>query len=169
MTPAFERFVKNPWPGRMITFDPGQTTGWSQWDNSKLTDCGQLKTFPVRGNVRWFRDWLNEKLASRNPHRIPEFVEQDKNLCVFEEYRIYGHMTDEHAHSNVHTLRWIGVIEALLDLRDIPQVTQGAGIAKKFATDEKLKDWGMWQRGERHARDAIRHGVYFLCHGKPIK
>ena len=34
--------------------------------------------------------------------------------------------------------------------------------AKGFVTDAKLKEWGLWQDGLRHSRDAIRHGIYFL-------
>jgi hypothetical protein len=39
---------------------------------------------------------------------------------------------------------------------------QMATTAKTFVTDEKLKQWGFWQEGMRHSRDAIRHGLYFL-------
>lgn len=45
---------------------------------------------------------------------------------------------------------------------------QGAGIVKTFCNDEKLKGWGFWKVGERHARDAIRHGAYFLIAGKQL-
>jgi hypothetical protein len=37
----------------------------------------------------------------------------------------------------------------------------GAGLAKTFATDDKLEAWGFWKRGQKHARDAIRHAVYW--------
>ena len=30
----------------------------------------------------------------------------------------------------------------------------------------KLKKWNMYRKGERHARDAIRHGAHFLLFGK---
>jgi hypothetical protein len=39
----------------------------------------------------------------------------------------------------------------------------GAGLAKGFATDDKLKAWGFWQPGQRHARDAIRHALNFYA------
>ena len=33
---------------------------------------------------------------------------------------------------------------------------------KGFVTDAKLKEWGMWDIGHKHARDACRHCVYYL-------
>lgn len=158
-TPPFEKFLKNPYPGRLITFDPGETTGYSIWDNSKLVECGQLNTFQVRASVNTMRYWLDQKF---------ENIPKDQRYVVIEEYRVYAHKAEGHAQDNMHTSRFIGSLETLLTLRGIKYEMRGAGLAKGFATDEKLKDWGMWQRGERHARDAIRHGVYFLCCGQPL-
>lgn len=39
---------------------------------------------------------------------------------------------------------------------------QMAAQAKGFVDDDKLKAWGFWIKGKKHARDAIRHGVYYL-------
>ena len=47
-------------------------------------------------------------------------------------------------------------------MNNIPTHKQMASTAKTFATDKKLREWGFWERGMRHARDAIRHGCYFL-------
>ena len=41
--------------------------------------------------------------------------------------------------------------------------------AKGFVTDAKLKEWGMWDIGHKHARDACRHCVYYLVSQKPKK
>lgn len=154
--PPFEKFIQNPFKGTLLTFDPGQTTGWALWDareTPKLVECGQLSTFPVQDCVKYLNGWLNSK-------GIYYF-----NNChvVMEEYRVYSWKTDDHAQSTMHTSRLIGCLEALLTLRDIPYSMCGAGLAKTFATDEKLKGWDMWQPGQKHARDAIRHGVYWLC------
>lgn len=155
--PPFERFVKNPHEGRLITFDPGETTGVSIWDNSKLAWCGQLPTHHVVTSVGLLDEWFDRHALTRE-HNIK---------VVIEEYRVYSWKTDDHAQSTLHTSRLIGCLETLLTLRGIGYQMCGAGLAKKFATDEKLKAWGFWQKGERHARDAIRHGVYYLC--TPLK
>lgn len=60
-----------------------------------------------------------------------------------------------------------------MDLTNLPQldqlrpyqwegIKQMAVTAKNFCTDDKLKQWGFWQAGQKHARDSIRHGCYFL-------
>lgn len=158
--PPFERFVKNPWPGRLISLDPGGTTGYAIWDNSVLVEAGQLATHTVREAVPFLEKWLTTKVYDAGYH-------DGNTLAVMEEYRVYSWKTDDHAQSTMHTSRLIGAMESAFVRRGIPYRMQGAGMAKPFCTDVKLKAWDFWQKGERHARDAIRHGAYFLCMGKP--
>jgi len=146
--PPFERFRKNHLGGRLITFDPGQTTGYSIWDDAHLVEADQLPTNEVRDSVRWLRDWIEWKK--------PVWV-------VIEEYRIYSWKTESHAWSDIHTIRLIGCLETLLTLYGARYSMQGAGLAKTFANDDKLEAWGYWKRGQKHARDAIRHALYFYC------
>ena len=61
------------------------------------------------------------------------------------------------------TSRVIGAIELQCWFLDWPIWKQTAQNAKKFMTDERLKEWGMWEKGKRHARDAIRHGCFWLA------
>jgi hypothetical protein len=159
-TPPFERFVSNPFSGRLVTLDPGETTGFSVWDDSKLVDTGHLMTKIVRGSVIPLQQWI-ANLEIKAPMGPTYFV--------VEEYRVYGHKTEDHAQNDMHTSRLIGCIETLLTLRGIGYEMRGASFAKGFADDQKLEDWGFWKPGFRHARDAIRHGCYFLCLGKPPK
>lgn len=162
-TPAFEKFITNDFVGRLITIDPGETTGYSIWDKAKLTECGQLNTFQVRTSVGWLKEWINEKTYKDTFYNTKDLY------CVIEEYRVYGNKTDDHAQSTMHTSRLIGALECLLMQRGINYHTRMAVFAKKWATDEKLKDWGFYSRGERHARDAVRHGCYFYHHDKVQK
>lgn len=155
MTPPFEKFVKNREDRTILTFDPGETTGYSIWKDMKLHTAGQIKTVPVFETAVWLRQFIRD---------------WDPKVVVIEEYRVYSHKTDDHAHNDMHTSRLIGCMESILAFEGKhPPVMQSASSAKGFCTDEKLKDWDFWQKGERHARDAIRHGVYFLCHGKSIR
>lgn len=41
---------------------------------------------------------------------------------------------------------------------------QSPSAAKTYATDERLKSWGLWVRGREHERDAWRHFAYFIAH-----
>lgn len=49
------------------------------------------------------------------------------------------------------------------DLRHVPfSTSQSASSAKGVVTDKRLREWGLWIRGQQHARDAIRHLVLHL-------
>ena len=152
--PPFEKFIKNPFPGVLLTLDPGQTTGYAIWYDSKFIGCGQANTSTIKGSILGFTTWITSTVKP--------------NAIVMEEYRVYAHKTEDHAQNDMHTSRLIGAMEYYCALKDIPYRVQGAGIVKNWATDDKLKVWDMWIKGERHARDAIRHGIYFLHHGKPL-
>lgn len=156
-TPAFEKFVTNDFKGTLITIDPGETTGWSMWKNQRLWKCGQISTSTVAISILYLSEFIDL-------HRDVEGT-----YYVIEEYRVYGNKTDDHAQSTMHTSRLIGALECLLVQKGIKYHTRMAVFAKKWATDEKLKDWGFYSRGERHARDAIRHGCYFYHHDKVQK
>jgi hypothetical protein len=39
-----------------------------------------------------------------------------------------------------------------------------ASQGKRFAKDERLRNLGLWHTS-KHARDAIRHGVYYYMFG----
>jgi hypothetical protein len=150
MIPPFEKFRKNPFSGRLITFDPGETTGYSIWDDGKLIEASQLNTHDVKSTVLCLNEWLKKTM--------PPIC-----YCVIEEYRVYQHKTESHAQNDMHTSRLIGCLETLLTLKGVGYQMRGAGLAKKFADDVKLEAWGFWKVGEKHARDAIRHGIYYYC------
>lgn len=140
---------------RLLALDPGETTGWSIWDVSEhdvyLTETGQAETWPIEQSVRG----ISELIGRVSHPRIPV-------LLVHEAYNIYAHKLQQHTHSNVPTLRVIGVIETLCVQQRIPLLSQTAQVAKAWATDSNLKTWGVYQVGMRHARDSIRHGLYCI-------
>ncbi len=157
MMPFEQIFRSSPnksWRGRLSTFDPGETTGFSHWDvtddGPKLLSAKQLKTWPEEDAVHQFTD----NLLAYKP-----------SLVVFEAYRVYGWKTDQHSFSDVPTIQIIGILKCLCIQNNLPWFSQTAQIAKQFCTDQKLEEWGFWQKGERHSRDAIRHAAYFILFG----
>lgn len=46
---------------------------------------------------------------------------------------------------------------------------QQPSVAKTYATDERLKRWGLWVRGKEHERDACRHLALFLATERAAK
>jgi len=46
----------------------------------------------------------------------------------------------------------------------IEVIWQSPSTAKTYATDERLKRWGIWIVGKEHERDAWRHFAQFIAH-----
>lgn len=141
--------------GCVMAFDPGETVGWALFDGPELIDCGQHRT------TEWTRDQiigLRDLIRSTAPHQV-----------VFESYRVYGWKTDSHANNEMHTSQIIGILRETCLEWDVPYAMQSAQIAKQFVTDDKLKAWNLWQTGQKHARDAIRHAVYWQIFGSSQK
>lgn len=148
--------AKNPNPVRsLLCIDPGETTGWSHFAFGRLGEQGQLNSLdsPAHG--------LNELFCGRSNGRTFE----PPSIIVAEDYRVYAHRLAQHTYSDLFTPRLIGMIESECERSNTPLVKQMAAQAKGFATDEKLREWNMWIKGQKHSRDSIRHGIYFLLFG----
>lgn len=146
-TPSLDRLAK-PYIGRVMALDPGQTTGWSYWDCHERVGYGQETISDIE-------DFLNQYL--------------DTGWCgidqlVFENYRVYPGR--EKVQGNLYTPRLIGRIEAWAEHNNVPVAKQMAAPVKRFCSDEKLKDWGLYVKGQPHANDATRHAAYFLVFSK---
>jgi len=151
---------RNKW---IVAFDPGETTGACVFHGAKLIHSSQLRTLPLTEGidlVDFYVSTLGEQYSYG--HRYPDLV-------VYEDYRVYGWKADTHKWADLHTPKLIGVIEAVCHYYNVPTKCRLAQQAKQFVTDGRLKEWDLWQTGQQHARDAIRHGVYQLVHGKTKK
>ena len=139
----------------LLALDPGETTGWTVLQaidgRIELVEAGQVKTWEMPFAVSGFSDLLTKYK--------PTFV-------VHEVYAVYEWKAEDHSWSSVPTLRVIGCLETLCIQRGLPFSSQTAQIAKNFCTDEKLKAWGLYIEGKRHARDALRHGCYWMAFGQ---
>jgi len=165
MTKVLKPEVIQALPKCILTLDPGETTGYSVWKpNSKFTwseaplyEANQVKTKTIRQAIA--------RETSKEQSLYSLFAGFAPDLVVFEDYRVYGWKTEEHAWSSVHTIQLIGYIKSECITRGIPFVIQSAQVAKQFCTDEKLDTWGYYKPGLRHGRDAIRHGAYYILFG----
>ena len=136
-------------PHKLICFDPGKTTGWCTFVDGKLDKTGHIEACYDDNNI------------DVNPI-LKVLQEEQPDFILYEDYKVYAHKLARHTFNPVFTLRLIGAIETYSQMYNIPSHKQMAVTAKNFVTDEKLKNWGFWETGMRHARDAIRHGCYFL-------
>jgi hypothetical protein len=134
---------------RIVGIDPGECTGICCFEGPRLLDASQLKT----------------KTPDDGAAQIAEYlVKYQPQAIVIESYRVYAWKTKDHAWNSMHTSQLIGAIKYLCSLKDPPilVIEQTAQIAKGFCTDDKLKAWDLYQKGQRHSRDAIRHAIYYL-------
>lgn len=142
----------NP-PGLLLCLDPGETCGWARFLDGNLVDCGQLPLGKT-GQEELFNFIKGAVLGSEGDTTV-----------VCENYKVYEHRKDQHVGSDVVTLQYIGVIKLACSLMSLPLVMQMAWQAKQFQTDDKLKQWGLYQVAMKHANDAIRHGCYYILFG----
>jgi hypothetical protein len=144
--PPLDALIKNR-PNKLLALDPGDTTGVSIW---------------IKGSLRTATTMRRDLLLFK---RVIEHFAPD--IIAMESYRIYAHKTNQHTHSDVPTLRLIGAIELIAEMQRpaIPIVFQSASQAKGFVTDQKLEAWGLYDGINKHARDSIRHAVYYMIMG----
>jgi hypothetical protein len=157
--PSFEVILQHAKRGviegeSLLALDPGETTGWAHFESGKFVRCGQI---PIKEQ--------NFQQAITEMQLLLAFIKP--TLIIIEDYRVYKWKAEDHINSSLWTPRLIGGIETLAFLArpSIPVIKRLAQQAKQFCTDDKLKQWDLWQRGERHARDAIRHGCFHLLFG----
>jgi hypothetical protein len=136
-------------PDVLLALDPGETTGYCVFHKLALAEAGQLNTTDIDVGITRLRDTL---------------VRVRPNVIVLENYQVYSWKAKSHSWSSLHTPRLIGALEGYVTFMDPPPplIKQMAQVAKGFCTDEKLQEWGFYQRGQRHARDSIRHACYYL-------
>lgn len=157
----------NGFKGHVLSYDPGERTGWAWFHNFRLIDSGEVPT----GNVglSWNSTlWVLKRVLEKTG-KCKDVPEQDQLHIAIEDYRVYSWKTDDHSWSQVHTIKVVGIIELLALREQLPYRLRMAEHAKTFCSDQRLRDWGFWQRGERHARDAIRHGCLYIVDYKRPK
>lgn len=148
---------KSPVPKYVLALDPGHTTGWCLFHEGQLKRWGQAETIKETPRGIEYNWKALEELFTMVP---PDALE-----IVCEEYLIYKHKLSEHTYSKVLTLRIIGTIQYLCWRNNLPLRFHNASRVKSFCNNVKLKQWGFYQKGMRHARDAIRHACYYILFG----
>lgn len=139
---------------RIVCFDPGDTTGIAMMNKESIFHCGTLQWF----DMMKFEEFIDG-------HYLEKY---DK--WIVEEWRLYPHMAKTMIHSIFIPCQVIGIIRYFANKHDVPLVFQKAADVKRFMTNEKLKQTGLYQTGmTNHVNDAIRHGLYYLITHKEEK
>ena len=136
----------------ILALDPGETTGVARFHYNKTSEIWHMYPSQLATpDIPSFIQLMQSQLDQYNPA-----------IIVMEDYRVYSWKTKDHAWSDLHTPKIVAAMEVLCLQQNIPLHKQMAQQAKGFCTNDKLKQWGFYQPGQRHAVDAIRHGCYFL-------
>lgn len=156
MMKSFEELLKgicgSPVSNNLLAFDPGETTGWAHFLNGTLHKAGE-EPVPVEGEV----------LHGEGIGALMELYQPD--TVVIEDYKIYASKAKPHTWNALYTPKLIGFIQAHAKRYTSDIVMQMAS-SKQFCTNDKLKAWGFYPKGNPHAADAVRHGCYFLLFHK---
>lgn len=133
---------------RAISIDPGETVGWAVWHEE-----GQLFD---QGEYEW-EDFLVH---------LEKMLEKDAiDHIIMEDYRLRKSASKAMINNQFLTVQVIGVIKWFSRKYDIPLTLQLPAQAKQFWDNDKLKMIDVYERGQRHSRDAVRHGLYFFYNG----
>lgn len=144
----------------IISIDPGGTTGWSifQVHPVALLD----PEVPILANIE---AWRSGQVTGNENAQAKELLDiigaWEGAAVLIERFILRKFSSDEELLSPV---RLISKIEYGLWLLDQTFFQQQPSEAKSVATDQRLKDWGLYKSegGMQHARDADRHGITFL-------
>ena len=120
---------------RIMSFDPGGTTGVAVWGDEY---CG---TWETRGLRPIYAD-----LSGYKPDQvvIESFTYQRRDKVDLTPVEV------------------IGVIKLWCEIHEIPYKVQSPATGKSFWTDKKLKQIGMYEASKGHAMDALRHLLYYF-------
>lgn len=131
----------------ILALDPGGTTGWATYQRKDAQIVvGQQLTEDIGQSY----DWLHSLLGSGFDH------------VRAEDYRVYSWKANAHSWANLHTAQWIGAIKVAAHITNTPASFLMAQQAKQFWSDEKLDHFGLYPKGLRHGRDALRHLLYYI-------
>lgn len=166
----------------VIGIDPGQTTGYcvlSVPEDALLRGDKKLHhrvTINEIGQIDCAPPWEN-----RSSQELAEIMLTHYPLDSV--FAIEDFIPDNRMDKGRHTLSPVRVtaklemalwVDASMARKNVEDVLffQTASLAKTTCNDNRLKEWGLYDRTSGvHARDAMRHAYYFLrnCRGNSIK
>lgn len=139
---------------RVLAVDPGGTTGWATWED------GEVRWGQIPGGL------FGAVEALIRPDWTVGFAER-VDVCVIEKYTI-GARTVKYSRQS-DALEITGVLKALSAAGRTEWLYQQPAEAKRLFTDERLREFGWWAKGEEHARDALRHLGFYLARKRLIR
>jgi hypothetical protein len=162
----------------VFAVDPGGTTGWA-WCSLPVApflelrhdliaelefDCGQVDGLE-NAQTSQLMQIMYDLRFDGGPLIIEDFVLRKftKDADLLAPVRITARL--EYA---VEVGCWMvdGIPTRAGTFRQFKIRKQQPSLAMSTVTDDRLREWGLWEVGQPHARDALRHAVTFLRRAK---
>ena len=140
----------------LIAVDPGKLSGFVVLDIEQTLVDGSTPVILDSSEREQMETCftVHELLSKRDSDTVVRVV--CENFLITTQT---GKKKDTH-----YSLEIIGTIRYLCGLHGVPFALQKPADGKSFSTDERLKSMGLYvSGGHGHARDAMRHAVYFLA------
>jgi hypothetical protein len=135
---------------QVISLDPGGTTGYVVWK---------------------YNAWTSGALGPADHHwQLYQFLTEQSGggsiTIVCERFENRGN-----DFAKLMSNEYVGVVKAWYQSHYLycNLVMQGSSQAKDWATDNKLEILGLAKHKTKHAKDAMRHLVYYVCNSKNMR
>jgi hypothetical protein len=138
---------------RILSLDPGGTTGWAVFEVEEDTEPVLVDYGQIPGSLGGFLNWIHDT-DGLSVHRV---------VCESFTLRegVYG--------ADLSPVYIIGALEALIyNVADKDFITYQEPKIKPLCNNDRLKDMGFFKKGQQHANDAIRHGLIYLRNRKHL-
>jgi len=126
---------------RVLSFDPGETTGWVYQDPQKMIDYGQAA-------------------GLANLITVCEEYKGEIDHIVIEDYIILGKKAMSHSGSRVPAIQVIGYLKAFALQQGIPVTLYPARM--KPLQQKRTQKFPKGAHSKNHWVDAYNHGRWFL-------
>lgn len=138
-----------------LSIDPGESTGWAWWENGSLREASTDSLWDVI-------DALSEAfgVSSTGP---ADLKFEGLGLIVMEDWALYPWKLKDLGWDKCRTARGIGAIELLCRLTGVQLVLQPAAIKKNAVAAGAEELFLRPLHENRHANDAIMHGVFYMA------
>lgn len=147
----------------LISLDPGGTTGWNVI--MVHPDALEDEDVSILANIMHYDQGQFEGTELEQADEIISLWEAwDNAALVCESFEL------RQADAELQPV----IIRAMLEwyLHKLPRVerrplfVQSPSLVMNSITDARLKRWGIYHKGQEHARDSLRHSIMFLRRAK---
>lgn len=151
---------------RTLCVDPGETVGWSVWNEDKLLGGGQTPLWEFAFDVKDAVENDAGPLAQGESGLLHVDVKPEENtgafeLFVIEKFALYPDKAKELAWDEFRTSQLIGALTLIAADNGIPVHKQPASIKARAMAGGAKELFVKPLHENRHQNDSIMHGFFY--------